>query len=198
MILVSPTFISRVTLIKLGTEAGLYFSDDCAKLNSMWTVIRIFPKPCWKSAWRRRMRINSSSPSFLAFLWTPWLYMFALKSCDGEVNWAWSDDTSSRGQDLGSIKTVSIYHQVAKEMARHAHSCTGKQFGQTTQWGLEDSPWALPRHVWKASICHSPQDSNNCIMLYLHWFISFSHQLHDIDTITCPIAERKPRGRELK
>lgn len=38
MILVSLTFISRVTLIKLGTEAGLYFSDDCAKLNSMWTV----------------------------------------------------------------------------------------------------------------------------------------------------------------
>lgn len=55
--ILSLAFISQVTLIKLDTEPGFYFSNDYAKLNSVWTVFlegtKIVARGCWK-----RLRIG--------------------------------------------------------------------------------------------------------------------------------------------
>ena len=66
---------------------------------------------------------------------------------------------------------------------RHAHSCIGQQFGQLFQKGFENFPLAPSKQVWRALIYHFPiKTITNCILVYLHLFISF-FQLHEEDTI---------------
>lgn len=164
--ILSLAFNSRVTLIKLDTEAGLYFSNDCSKLNSVWTVFLEgmnivaqsfdarkdwelgFSLATLKNCYKRKYE-NKCSLFFL-----PGPPLNSLLACDySEALWLWSKVSWSQltppaeVRTVGAEKSLSSPHRAGKRRDKHVHLATGKQFGQTTQWRLEDFPLALLRQV---------------------------------------------------